>query len=419
MEPLNPLIFNANPDTVDMVTTYNGSTDLPVDAGTYEVSVSVNDPNYFGSATVTMIINPAGLVVAADDQIKIYGEPDPDLTYTITSGTLFGSDELTGELTWSGGENAGTYTILQGTIAAGPNYSLSFVPGTLTINPANATVTADTQVIFEGDLLPDFTFTFSGFVNGDDESVVTNTSYTLNPNFNGNAGIYDVIPQATALNYIFTPVDGTLYVNPFGPGTKHLIPKLLCVDDANPVGGYDYVAYFQYTNNNNSPVYIPKGEDNNLESAGSYDDSNQPELFLSGTNTFGIPFDGSDLSWTLASYNQKGQKTSEGASANSSSPKCNKGKSAEIEQPENNSGTTVDLKAYPNPVNDKVYINLYDYNVTEQNVNVYNIYGNLCDAPAQMMDKIMEIDLTGMVKGMYFIKIRTATKLELIKVIKQ
>jgi hypothetical protein len=48
-----------NPAGLSVIITYNGSTTVPVDAGTYSVVVTINDPNYQGSASGTMTIAAA------------------------------------------------------------------------------------------------------------------------------------------------------------------------------------------------------------------------------------------------------------------------------------------------------------------------------------------------------------------------
>ncbi len=53
------------PAEVPYTVTYNGDTIVPVDAGTYTVQVSVDDPNYVGSATATLVIQKG------DPQISI------------------------------------------------------------------------------------------------------------------------------------------------------------------------------------------------------------------------------------------------------------------------------------------------------------------------------------------------------------
>ena len=75
------------------------------------------------------------LEVTATTHRKSYGDSDPELTWDITQGTLLGDDTLTGELKRVEGEDVGVYAILQGTLTAGTNYVLNFVPGELEITP--------------------------------------------------------------------------------------------------------------------------------------------------------------------------------------------------------------------------------------------------------------------------------------------
>ena len=84
-----------------------------------------------GKLTVT----PAALTVTADAKSKEFGAADPELTYVATG--LVNGDVLTGALTRAEGENAGTYAITQGTLAASSNYTLNFKGANLTITPKN------------------------------------------------------------------------------------------------------------------------------------------------------------------------------------------------------------------------------------------------------------------------------------------
>src|SRR5690606_39427767 len=81
--------------------------------------------------------------VTADDLTRIYGDADPALTHQVTSGSLVFGDTLAGGLTRAAGESIGDYAITQGTLAAGGNYTLTFVDGTLSITPRAITITAD------------------------------------------------------------------------------------------------------------------------------------------------------------------------------------------------------------------------------------------------------------------------------------
>jgi hypothetical protein len=80
------------------------------------------------------------LTVTADNTSKILGAADPALTYQISAGNLVNGDQVTGSPVRAAGENIGTYAIGQGTVSAGSNYALTFVPGTFKIEYAPATV---------------------------------------------------------------------------------------------------------------------------------------------------------------------------------------------------------------------------------------------------------------------------------------
>ena len=89
---------------------------------------------------------------------KIYGDPDPALTYTTAVGALVGSDTLTGTLTRVTGETVGEYTINQGTVA-NSNYDISYTSAKLTINAKPITVTAVAKAKTYGDTDPALTYT--------------------------------------------------------------------------------------------------------------------------------------------------------------------------------------------------------------------------------------------------------------------
>jgi len=115
------------------------------------------DANYiltFVGASLT--INPRPVTVTAQAKNKFYGDPDPALTYLITSGSVLAGDGFTGALTRAAGETvAGNpYAITQGTLALNPNYNLTFVGANFTINPRPVTVTPDAQSKYFGESDP-------------------------------------------------------------------------------------------------------------------------------------------------------------------------------------------------------------------------------------------------------------------------
>jgi hypothetical protein len=89
------------------------------------------------SASGIGTIAPRPLTVTADDQLRPFGQPNPPLTYTVTSGSLIDGGVLSGMLatTANGNSLGGLYPITQGTLAAPPNYALTFVNGVLMVTP--------------------------------------------------------------------------------------------------------------------------------------------------------------------------------------------------------------------------------------------------------------------------------------------
>src|SRR5204863_122816 len=113
-------------------------------------------------------IGARAITVAADAQSKTYGDPDPALTYGVTSGHLaFPGDGFTGELARVAGEDVGSYAVQQGTLALSGNYALAFVGADLTIGAKAVTVTAAAQSKTYGDVDPALTFTHSSLAFSD------------------------------------------------------------------------------------------------------------------------------------------------------------------------------------------------------------------------------------------------------------
>ncbi|MFH6985906.1 MBG domain-containing protein [Marinoscillum luteum] len=176
------------------------------------VSAGVNYELQYESAELT--IDKAPLTVAADAKTKVYGESDPELTYSISGGELIGEDVLSGALTRVAGENAGVYLISLGSISAGVNYDLQYESAELTIGKATLTVTANDVVITEGDLIPALTVTYSGFVNGDTKADLHKepvASTTATPS--SMPGSYPIVLVAEMdHNYSFVLLNGTLTI---------------------------------------------------------------------------------------------------------------------------------------------------------------------------------------------------------------
>ena len=86
------------------------------------------------STTRSVTVARRAVTVTAEDRTKVFGAADPALTFSV-SPALVAGDTLTGSLTYTGSD-VGAYAIVQGTVFADPNYTVTFVPGTMTITPA-------------------------------------------------------------------------------------------------------------------------------------------------------------------------------------------------------------------------------------------------------------------------------------------
>ena len=146
---------------------YTGTAIGARDVGSYFISPTGYTSNNYaityqdGSLTITK----TGLTITAEAKSKIYGDGEPSLTYTSTG--LVGTDMVTGVLARATGENVGTYAINQGTLDAGNNYNITYVPANLTITNKVLTITAQAKSKIYGDGEPSLTYTSSGLVGKD------------------------------------------------------------------------------------------------------------------------------------------------------------------------------------------------------------------------------------------------------------
>ena len=167
----NPVVFTSSGACTNSGATYT------MTSGTGACSVIANqagNTNYSAAPQVTenTSATQATLTVTAGSTAITYGcNCSPVLTYGITG--FLGTDNQGNSTTGAPAESTlgtqagpvGPYAIniSQGTLAS-TNYTFSFVPGILTVNPATLTVTADNKTVTEGNGLPTFTASYGGFV---------------------------------------------------------------------------------------------------------------------------------------------------------------------------------------------------------------------------------------------------------------
>jgi 6-phosphogluconolactonase (cycloisomerase 2 family) len=236
-----------NGDTAAVVsgsTTCN--TIIPTDASTPPGRYAIHCPvgtlaaaNYtFATFDGTLIVNKPPLTVVIDNATRVYGDANPAFTGTISG--LRGTDVITA--TYSSpatpGSPVGTYPIVPTFIDPANvlgNYNLIATNGTLTVNPAPLSVTADSTSRFYGDPNPVFTGTIVGIKNGD---AITAT-YSSSANAASPVGTYPIVANLIDLtgklsNYTVTKTDGVLTITP-APLTVTAANASRLYGDPNPV----------------------------------------------------------------------------------------------------------------------------------------------------------------------------------------
>ena len=211
---------------------------------TLHVDFTPDDPDDYESASkdVSLTVNTKPLTITANDQSKTYGAA---FTFAGTEfapvGLTNGDTIATVTLTSAGAAATATVTAPGPTYPIAPsaavfgtgnasNYSISYVDGTLTVNPRPATVAADPKSKIYGDDNPTLTATVTGTVNGD---VLNYTLATTALKF-APVGSYPItVTLGSNPNYTVTPTDSTLTVNA-RPATVAADAKSKPYGDDNP-----------------------------------------------------------------------------------------------------------------------------------------------------------------------------------------
>jgi len=200
-----------------------------------------------GSATTVDAIyiteNPVPvLTVTANNQSVTYGTTPPSPAYTVTPNVGLDTSPNCSVQTTTNPPTVGTYSIAC-TGAAKAGYAIAYASGTLTVNPAVLTVTANRLSKFWGDPVPPLTYAISGFVNGDTTTVVSGapmlstTATATSP-----VGTYPItVSQGTlsAANYTFNFVNATLQVYQAAPMASGAVTEYLYIgaNDSGSLAG--------------------------------------------------------------------------------------------------------------------------------------------------------------------------------------
>ncbi len=223
--------------------------DVTAGVGTYDIDLAggAADNYSFNLTSGTLTIGKATLTARADDKSKTYGEANPTFTIGYT-GFVNGEDKtaITTEPTVSTTADAttgvGIYDIdLAGGVA--DNYNITLNSGTLTIGKATLTATADDKSKTYGEANPEYTISYTGFVNGDQESDITEPTASTIADATSDAGIYEItLSGGSTNNYSLITNNGTLTIGK-ATLTATAEDKQRAVGQANPEFTINYSGF--------------------------------------------------------------------------------------------------------------------------------------------------------------------------------
>jgi hypothetical protein len=185
---------------------------------------------------------------------------------------------------------------------------------------------------------------------------------------------------------------------------------------SNP-GGYIYRARFSYQNDNPTTVAVPQ-EDSRL--TGTSFAGTPPRVFLPGRSApFYVFFDGNRLTWTITS-NSGTRKTSVGSEASSTSSRC-KTTSARVDYTAEVSGENSSVKAYPNPVQGQLIIDLAENARQAVSVTLFDVQGKIClkQKVVNHTDSEVKLNVAGLKPGLYLVRVDMNHTFELLKIVKE
>ena len=215
-----------NVEWVNNVTGYEAEVDLSnikKEVGVYneKIPIKLTKGDYVIEAYVIFkyTIKAAPLLVTVNDASRVYGDENPQFTYTI-SGFINGDDfsilssNPNISTTATKKSDVGTYNITASGCTA-PNYSITYKPGILTVTKRTLSVSVGNYARDYNSENPEFTLDYTGFVNDDDLRVIDTKPYAYtSANKDSNVGTYTInLTGGEDNNYNFYYNSGELTIN--------------------------------------------------------------------------------------------------------------------------------------------------------------------------------------------------------------
>jgi hypothetical protein len=358
----------SSPEGLSYSITYDGSTDLPVGAGKYEVIVHLTETNYTGTASDTLIINKADATISLTDLTCIYnGDSKEAIVTTFPEG-------LTYDISYNGEAtlplNTGEY-ITKATVTD-KNYTGSVVD-TLVIEKGQAEV-----------FLTNLACTYTGTAQG----VIVTTQ-----------------PESIEFDILYDGTDS----EPVEAGT-YLVEVV--ITDGNYFGGVQTAMTI-----NKASQTISWEQDLTGLAIGSRIDltataSSGLELVYSSGNTDVATVTGN----TITVVGEGVAKITATQLGNYNYTEVSEIKNIEIQATDTEPVSDINFRYWPNPVNDILNIELSDETTAE--IEIYNQAGAIV-----LNNKIFSansaMDLSELASGVYILKIKVKDNSKIVKLSKR
>ena len=214
----------------------NNTASAPITIGTQSattLTVPTATGPFGGNATVTATLKTSGGTPIPNETIG-FNFNQNNSTYTAVTDSNGVATAIIPLGFTTVGTHPQAFTV---TFGGDASFAASSALGDLIVTKAQLTVTADNHSRLYGDPNPAFTYVITGFVNGDDISVVsgaadcTTTATQASP-----VGTYPItcaVGTLAAQNYVFAFVPGTLTINP-APLTVNVDNASRAYGDPNP-----------------------------------------------------------------------------------------------------------------------------------------------------------------------------------------
>lgn len=215
-----------------------------------------------------LTVTKAALTVKADDRTKVYGQANPELTISATEGLapqdVVANLGLTAVVTTTAttGSPVNTYPITVTGLTSVANYTVTYLPGILSVRPAALNITAVNADRAQGEPNPVFTFTYKGFVNEDTaESLTAGPVASTTATVNSARGTYPITASgASSPNYTITYTQGQLFVKGIQTIVYQNLPAVTYGDaDFTPVASSNTGVQPVYSSDNVNVAVIENG----------------------------------------------------------------------------------------------------------------------------------------------------------------